>query len=614
LSNPRDSAVRPIGEMLGGEEECVECGREEETVEEGRTIRGQSKIVKPSQQECDDHMRTHIPYRKWCDHCVRGKRKRGGRTDKEYDIKENEEVPRIAFDYMKQKSKEIREEEKKEKIARGKSGNKEEEIEEDYLPTLVPFESGVKWVSANVVPKKGVEGFAVQAVGREIDLAGLRRMIVRSDQEPALLELLRAVKAERPEDLEIQPEQSPVGESKSNGEIERAIQTVQGHVRTMKLSVQRRYSCNIREDHPIWPWLVMYAALLLNLCDVGEDGRTAYERRKGRKFKKVLPEFGECIRHLSPDSVGIDKAGSRWDNGIFVGLRIESGEIFVMTDKGVVKVRSYARKPEEERCEGKLLETGKGVPWEPIPGRGRIEVKTKVGVLQGMPRGDSCIDPENKDTVVKRVYITKKDVEHYKPPIGCRGCRAVTRGESGLPHNERCRERMEKEIEKNEPERTNKELERMSSRIEENLETKKRKTEDTEEEKQEDAMEEDKDGDCEWICNECGKPVQGNWKHCGNCGTELESVVDEDEKMEDQENKRKDREDDEDIQSKRQCVGSSSSSSSGSANKMNIEEADTDSWKKMMRTEGESQGDIAMIMNIDSTAAEDWEDEKQNLR
>jgi len=64
-------------------------------------------------------MRTHIPYRKWCDHCVRGKRKSGGRIDKEDDIKENEEVPRIAFDYMKQKSKEIREEERKEKIARG---------------------------------------------------------------------------------------------------------------------------------------------------------------------------------------------------------------------------------------------------------------------------------------------------------------------------------------------------------------------------------------------------------------------------------------------------------------------------------------------------------------
>jgi len=314
------------------------------------------------------------------------KKESGGRIDKENDIKENEEVPRIAFDYMRQKSKDIREEARKENIAKGKSASKEEEVEEDYLPTFVSCESGVKWISANVVPKKGVEGFVVQAGGREIDLAGLRRMIVRSEQEPAVVELLRAVEAERPEELEIQPERSPAGESKSNGEIVRAIQTVQGHVRTIKLSVQKTYSCNVREDHPVWPWLVMYASLLLNLCVVGEDGRTAYERRKGRKFKKVLPEFGECITYLKPESVGIDKADSRWDNGVFVGLRIESGELFVMTSKGVIKVRTFARKPEEERFEAKLLEEGKGVPWEPVTGRGRIEVKTKVRVLQGMPK------------------------------------------------------------------------------------------------------------------------------------------------------------------------------------------------------------------------------------
>jgi len=206
LSNPSNSAVRPIGEISEGEEECVECGQEEGVMEEGRAIKGQSKIVKPSQQEYEDHMRTHIPYRKWCDQCVRGKRKSGGRIDKEYDIKENEEVPRIAFDYMKQKSKEITEEERKENIAKERSASTEEEIEEDYLHTLVSLETGVKCFSANVVPKKGVEGFAIQAAGREIDVAGLTRMIVRSDQEPALVELLRAVKAERPEELEIQPE------------------------------------------------------------------------------------------------------------------------------------------------------------------------------------------------------------------------------------------------------------------------------------------------------------------------------------------------------------------------------------------------------------------------
>ena len=66
-------------------------------------------------------------------------------------------------------------------------------------------------------------------------------------------DLLRAVKAERPEAIELQPEESPVGESQKTWEIERAIQTIQGQVRTLKLGLESRYQCKIMEDHPIWP-------------------------------------------------------------------------------------------------------------------------------------------------------------------------------------------------------------------------------------------------------------------------------------------------------------------------------------------------------------------------
>ena len=53
-----DSAVRPIEAFEG---------------EEGRVITGQKKIFAPSQAEYEDHMRTHIPFRRWCPFCVRGK-------------------------------------------------------------------------------------------------------------------------------------------------------------------------------------------------------------------------------------------------------------------------------------------------------------------------------------------------------------------------------------------------------------------------------------------------------------------------------------------------------------------------------------------------------------
>lgn len=61
----------------GQEEEENQGEEEEEEAEEGRIIKGQSRVVKPSKEEWDNHMRTHIPYRKWCPHCVRGKKEIG---------------------------------------------------------------------------------------------------------------------------------------------------------------------------------------------------------------------------------------------------------------------------------------------------------------------------------------------------------------------------------------------------------------------------------------------------------------------------------------------------------------------------------------------------------
>ena len=57
---------------------------------EARAIKGQQRIVKPSIQEWADHMRTHTPYRKWCPHCVRGKRKAGAHSSVQDELKETE--------------------------------------------------------------------------------------------------------------------------------------------------------------------------------------------------------------------------------------------------------------------------------------------------------------------------------------------------------------------------------------------------------------------------------------------------------------------------------------------------------------------------------------------
>ena len=63
---------------------------------------------------------------------------------------------------------------------------------------------------------------------------------------------------------QVMEEESPVGESKSNGEVERAIQEVQGQVRTIKDGLETKYNVSVIEDHPILPWAVRHAPATLN--------------------------------------------------------------------------------------------------------------------------------------------------------------------------------------------------------------------------------------------------------------------------------------------------------------------------------------------------------------
>ena len=69
-----------------------------------------------------------------------------------------------------------------------------------------------------------------------LDNLGYGEIIMKTDQEPAILELKDVVRRSRQEDIipEESPVTSPVEDSRSNGFIERAIQTVQGQSRQYK--------------------------------------------------------------------------------------------------------------------------------------------------------------------------------------------------------------------------------------------------------------------------------------------------------------------------------------------------------------------------------------------
>ena len=100
----------------------------------------------------------------------------------------------------------------------------------------------------------------------------------------------------------------------------------------------------IPEDHPVIAWMVKHAAATMNRFQVGRDGKTAYRRLKGRNFKRQYVKMGEAVWFLKPKTEGKNKGESRWGEGIWLGIREESGEYIIGTQKGVIKVRTIRRR------------------------------------------------------------------------------------------------------------------------------------------------------------------------------------------------------------------------------------------------------------------------------
>ena len=101
------------------------------------------------------------------------------------------------------------------------------------------------WVSVNVVPATGDATDGVRRLGEEIDKLGRQRLVLESDQEPAIKALIQSVRREKHRDISV--EHSPVAERQSNGVAERAAKTVQGQVRTLMLALEARISEKIVE-------------------------------------------------------------------------------------------------------------------------------------------------------------------------------------------------------------------------------------------------------------------------------------------------------------------------------------------------------------------------------
>ena len=172
----------------------------------------------------------------------------------------------------------------------------------DGVKILVAREAVSKCAFAYAIPSKGVDDdrYSVECLVKSIEWMGCTRIALMSDNEPAIVKLLKeSLKSLRieVEGLEqASEEHSPEYDPQANGIAEQTVGEIKGLLRTHVLAIEERLGHRIPPDHPLVAWLVSHVAFLVSIQTRGEDGQIAFERVWVRPFTTRLPEFGECVR------------------------------------------------------------------------------------------------------------------------------------------------------------------------------------------------------------------------------------------------------------------------------------------------------------------------------
>ena len=137
-------------------------------------------------------------------------------------------------------------------------------------------------------------------------------------------------------------EESRRGESQTNGLGENAVGLVKRQAESMMSGLSQRMGKTLDTSSPWVYWLVRHAAALINRFQVGSDGKTRYERMRGKKYLGDIAEFGETVmwkRNVRGSATWTD----RWGEGAFLGIREESGELLIGNREGVRRIGTIQR-------------------------------------------------------------------------------------------------------------------------------------------------------------------------------------------------------------------------------------------------------------------------------
>ncbi len=128
---------------------------------------------------------------------------------------------------------------------------------EGTLPGLVIKDRETRMLFSYLIPGRGSDlSWVAEQVATDIKKLGHAKTVIRTDNEQAMIALVRRISAHG---VEVIPEGSVPNDDQSKRFIERGVQSIEDRMHALKLGLEENLKAKIPINHPIVTWLAPHA-------------------------------------------------------------------------------------------------------------------------------------------------------------------------------------------------------------------------------------------------------------------------------------------------------------------------------------------------------------------
>ena len=172
---------------------------------------------------------------------------------------------------------------------------------------------------ATAVQKKGHDKFVERFLLKGLESFVMTgEMVLQTDKETGPIDVAKHVAAERKATTIIR--QTPKKSSQTNAYVERANQSIEATVRTMKEVSEDKAQTRLSATDSITSWMIRHAAFLQTRFSVEKDGKTPFKRRHHKEYtSQLLPLRSAVDAKVRDEETERSKFDSGFTPGIWLG-------------------------------------------------------------------------------------------------------------------------------------------------------------------------------------------------------------------------------------------------------------------------------------------------------